>query len=294
MAEFREATGLQRPQLIQLQQTGGVFAEIPDVKWVNPREFHRKALSYVEDLGYHVDRESDQDIRVEKEQIGEKTGLVRSSLTGVKQIMLPAHMQWTPYQMWGIGLVIAGVVLLFISMAMFGESVGGGFILLWLALGVGAGGVWVAMYEKNDQFSVSLLLKQMVLAEGEASERTITRPGGTVTDLFAQLAVTYGANVYLRCSRDGFSNPQFKNELEKQVNEKIGKLRERIGTEAQGTPFSEWPVAHSPFQDFMGDEAKGMVAQYEQLMRGDFERLKGQMENYRVDIERTTSEMSGA
>lgn len=201
-----------RPDLARVEKEGGVFSEV-DVKWINPREFHRKAISDLERLGYGVPRGKDESLALQKEVIGSKTGSVESRIQGIKSDNVSKGViSFRPYTSAGTVIGIIGALLLFYSLAtQQGLSLFGGSILL---LGIG---VFIVRYQKTATFVIYLVSVIRILSLGEATERSLKKEGSEVTDLFAQLTVSCSGNLEIHVPLDLIGSSAMKAALLKAV-----------------------------------------------------------------------------
>lgn len=175
-----------RPDLARAQQEGGTFSEV-DVAWINPREFHRKAIAALENVGYAVTRGQNESLEIQKEIIGSKTGSVVSWIEGTKGRMRNGVISYKPHTMIGAVAVLFGVIFGLLGLA------SGAFLALGLLMIVV--GLYLLFQSKTSQFLIMFVDTIRVLSVGEATERTITKEGAEVTDLFAQLTVSFSGNL---------------------------------------------------------------------------------------------------
>jgi hypothetical protein len=276
-----------RSDLARLQEQGGQFRELRDVKWINPREFHRKALADIEDLGYAVARGSSEAIKIEREAIGEKTGHVESWIAGSKDLTTTAAFPWNPYSQFGLVLVVVGVLLGVVGMPVIAGAPGPGVIMLLLGGGMLAGGIMLLRYRKSEQFLIHGILTIKLLAVGEATERTVQRPGANVTDLFAQLSVSYAFIQHLEINEDELPNPAFRIELQKFVASKI-RAFPQLNDVVKGNPtptYMQWPYRIAPFAEFLTSDANKLLLDQAKLVGPDFAHLTTNIERYGTSIE---------
>ena len=177
-----------RPDLARAQQEGGTFSEV-DVSWVNPREFHRKVIAAIENVGYTVGRGEHESLDIQKEIIGSKTGSVVSKIEGTKGRMSSGVISYKPYTMYGAVCVFLGLVLGIAGGAGAGAAAIGLALLLFIL------GVYLLLQNRTSQFPIMLMDTIRVLSVGEATERSVTKEGAEVTDLFAQLTVSFSGNL---------------------------------------------------------------------------------------------------
>ena len=276
-----------RSDLARLQEQGGQFRELRDVKWINPREFHRKALADIEDLGYVVGRGSTEGIKIQREAIGEKTGHVESWVYGQKDLTTTASFPWNPYAQFGLATTILGAILAFIGLFVFASSVGAGMFMFLMGGALLAGGIWLLRYRKSEQFLIHGVLTLRLLAQGEATERTIQKPGANVTDLFAQLSVSYAFMQSLEVRAIELMDANFRLAFEKMVAEKMlafPQLQE-IAKEAANAAYFRWPYQSAPFAECLTSDAKKLLADQSKLIGPDFVHLTANLERYGTAIE---------
>lgn len=273
-----------RTDLAKLREIGGQFKELREVKWINPREFHRKAVADIEDLGYNVGRGLTEGISIQREAIGEKTGHVESWVAGRKDIAVPAVALWTPYQLPGWICVGIGALLTLIGMA-------GVWALLLIGLALGGLGIYLAMYKKKENFLMHGVLSLKLLANGEATERTIQRPGANVTDLFAQLTVAFAFMQKYEIRAHEIVNPTFKLHLEKQVAAKLAafpQLQDLAVRHRGNLASTSWAAMQAPTAEYLTEDAKKLLSSQSALIGPDFNHLTASIERYGTGIENVT------
>ena len=175
-----------RPDLARAQQEGGVFNEV-DVSWVNPREFHRKVISALENVGYSVPRDSNETLQLQKEIIGSKTGSVVSRIQGNRSTAHNGVVTYKSHARIGTVCIIFGLLFGIFSLA--------SELILILAVPLIIVGIYWLFKQATSQFVILFVDVIRVLSTGEATERTVTTGGAEVTDLFAQLTVSFSGNL---------------------------------------------------------------------------------------------------
>lgn len=254
-----------RPDLMETKERGGHFYET-EVKWINPREFHRKAISDIEDLGFKIIREQDEKLKVEQEEIGSSTGFIESRIRGVKKCDGKGITEYFPYRNIGIGIIIFGIFLSLISIYEI--------IMLLLGILMLAVGVLTFFYKTNGEFKVRLDQAIRVLSVGEATERTIKRKGADVTDLFAQLTVSFSGESIIYCIPYDIKKEPLKREIEKKVS----------------NAFWHMPFEDSNLVSLLQDDTLREFYLENKKLKGAFDLLKEKISQYGVDIEHTTPE----
>lgn len=175
-----------RPDLTKAQQEGGTFSEA-DVAWINPREFHRKAIAELENIGYNVARGNHESLELQKEIIGSKTGSVVSRIEGTKGRMDNGVITYKPHIRVGAISILFGFIFGILSVSYNAALI---LALLLIILGV-----YFLMRTRTSEFPIMFMDTIRILSVGEATERTVTKEGAEVTDLFAQLTVSFSGNL---------------------------------------------------------------------------------------------------
>jgi len=278
-----------RTDLAKLVGAGGQFKELRDVKWINPREFHRKALADIEDLGYVVGRGVTERIDIEKEAIGEKTGHVSSWAYGTKDITITGSVQWSPFQVAGMVLLAVGGLFLLLGLQQIA------FLLAGLLLAIG--GALLFFYKKDETFLMHGVLSIKLLANGEATERTIQRAGSNVTDLFAQLTVAYAFLQQLEIHDWEITNLRLREHIRSLVAKKIKAFPQILtspGAPASGSAFAAWPLAQAPTAEFLTEEGRKLLQSQSTLVGPDLHHLTEMIGKYNVAIESVTTDRRAA
>jgi len=248
-----------RPELMNAEQVGGYFHET-EVKWINPREFHRKAISDIENFGFRIPRNVNENLKVEQENIGGKTGYVKSWIKGTKSIDGQGTIRYSPFGGLGIALLIIGIFfLLFIetSIELFGLGI------IFIAVGIG-----LMMYRTSGKFKVFFVPQIKIHSEGEATERTVKREGADVTDLFAQLMVSFAGLSEICIEQKGIS---------KALNQKINRT---IPNAFRPTPYKQ-----SETGNFLNQYSINQFEDENKRLSDIFEDLKTRISKYGTDIE---------
>jgi len=259
------------------------------VKWINPREFHRKALADIEDLGYVVGRGVTERIDIEKEAIGEKTGHVSSWAYGTKDITITGSVQWSPFQVAGMVLLAVGGLFLLLGLQQIA------FLLAGLLLAIG--GALLFFYKKDETFLMHGVLSIKLLANGEATERTIQRAGSNVTDLFAQLTVAYAFLQQLEIHDWEITNLRLREHIRSLVAKKIKAFPQILtspGAPASGSAFAAWPLAQAPTAEFLTEEGRKLLQSQSTLVGPDLHHLTEMIGKYNVAIESVTTDRRAA
>lgn len=175
-----------RPDLAKAQQEGGTFSEV-DVSWINPREYHRKVIAALENAGYNVSRDHDESLQLQKEIIGSKTGSVVSRIQGTRSTGRNGVVTYKPQVRIGTICILFGFIFGIVALASNALVI---LALLFIILGV-----YLVMRHASSQFVILFVDTIRILSTGEATERTVTKEGAEVTDLFAQLTVSFSGNL---------------------------------------------------------------------------------------------------
>jgi len=248
-----------RPELMSAEQVGGYFYET-DVKWINPREFHRKAISDIENYGFHIPRDVNEKLKVEQENIGSKTGYVKSWIKGTKPIDGQGTIRYSPFAGVGIVLLIVGIfLLLFIETSIELFALGIVFI---------AGGIGLMVHKITGEFKVFFVPQIRIYSEGEATERTVKREGADVTDLFAQLTVSFAGFSEIYCDQKNMSDV-----LKRKINLKIPDA------------FQPIPYKQSEIVNFLNQYSVNQFEAENEKLSDIFDDLKIKISKYGTDIE---------
>lgn len=192
-----------------------------DYSGINPRQFYRSLKRSLEeiqaggDFKYVTSGSQDSDLRIESEQVGEKTGRVTGRLRADSDPREVGHGQ-LEYRKYGphgaAGLVVGGLLFLLglaseISIAIIG-------LLLLLA------GGYLYFQKEIGEFPVQREDVIRALMTGEVSERTIDEEGESRTDIFANMSVIYAGDAFLTVSLSGLEemNWTLRRSVTNQVN----------------------------------------------------------------------------
>lgn len=213
-SQNRLALNFTRPDLARAQQNGGTFSEV-DVAWINPREFHRKVIAELENMGYNVARGTSESLELQKEVIGSKTGSVLSRIQGTKTNPHNGAITYKPSIIAGAVCIAFGVVLGLIPALESSVRVGPEIVFVFwgaavILLGTGIG---LLMRTTTSQFLVLFLESIRILSTGEATERTVSKDGAEVTDLFAQLTVSFSGSLEAYVPMDVVKNKSMRQAL---------------------------------------------------------------------------------
>jgi hypothetical protein len=193
-----------RAELMRFPEAGGMFEEIRDIKWVNPREFHRKTMALIEDLGYHVVDGADERIDIRPESIGSRSGTVESRIVGRKRIDGSLKFPVRPLRQMAFVLMGLGLVIALVAFSMFFASIVAALVTSAVALVVMGGASLAYQYQRDYEVGVSAYIHLYLLGRGEATERTIQRQGADVSDLFAQLSLSVAAGRFHQIHHSSF------------------------------------------------------------------------------------------
>jgi len=192
---------LNRSVLKEIGVNEGLFYET-EIKWINPREYHRKIISDIEDLGFTIPRGKQEELIIEKEKIGDKTGYIESRIKGYRESKGEGAISYPPYKNNAILFGILGLFVILLGSYMYSYirissilSVLGGVAVIIIS-------IYFIGIREYGKFPVIVTSNIFLFATGEATERTIEKNGSDVTDLFSQLTVTCSGEIVLHVPKD--------------------------------------------------------------------------------------------
>lgn len=248
-------------------QRGGIFDE-KDVKYINPREFHRKVISDMENLGYSVPRGENEKLDVHQEIIGSKTGHVLSRIIGTKISDIEGKITWLPYKIELIVGTILGITIILLLKSDAGKFVG---IVLTLACVYN-----LIKYRITSQFPSELNNVIRVLSQGEATERTVKKGEVDVTDLFSQLTVTFSGDQMIRVNFRKIAEDRetlgfFQKFISKRLENELMKID-------RATLFVY--ISEAPLKEFLTENALGKFNEEKEALSETFMKLSKRIEVY--------------
>lgn len=152
---------------------------------------HRRLILVLEDLGYTIRSGLDENFRLDKETLGESTGIVSSKIRGIKQVYGSGSITYKHTS----SLAIIVLVLLMVTGLAIAAASGGN-------PGAAAAGILLFLFTtfglyqiskrslRSDQFNVLRNTEVRVLTSGEVTEKKIQRESDQITELAAQLIVS--------------------------------------------------------------------------------------------------------
>lgn len=172
-----------------------------DYNGINPRQFYRslkRSLEEIqadEDFKYTTHGTQNNDLSIESEDVGEKTGRVRGRLMTTSDPREVGHgqIEYRPYGPHGaVGLAI-GILVFLLGLA---SEVGVAIIGILSIVGGG----YLYFQKETGEFPIEREDTIRVLMTGEVSERTIDEGEETRTDIFANMSVIYAGDAFLNVS----------------------------------------------------------------------------------------------
>lgn len=192
------------------------FREI-DVSGVNPRRFHRELRRLIEELTekrnfmYNVTKDP---IDISIEAVGGKTGVVRGGIEAKGSTEVNAKVSYKPFKLvGGVGIGAGGMLLLFTYYNPL-------FFLLGLLIIV----VGISLRIRKElgliPFTITSLLRTLYL--GEVTERKRGKEEEKITDIYANMSVTFAITISIRWDRERTSEVLLEqvNYLKDSIKEK--------------------------------------------------------------------------
>lgn len=172
-----------------------------DYRGINPREFYRSLKRSLEeiqednDFKYTTYGVQDQDLAIQSEQVGEKTGRVKGRLAAASEPreVGDGHIEYKPYGPHGAASIVIGALFFLLGLATHWFVAIVGFVAL-------IGGGYLYFQEETGAFPIQREDVIRVLITGEVSERTIEDVDETRTDIFANMSVIYAGDALLNVS----------------------------------------------------------------------------------------------
>lgn len=203
-----------------------------DYTGINPRQFYRSLKRSLEeiqagdDFKYVTSGSQDSDLKIESEEVGEKTGRVTGRLRADSDPREVGHgqLEYRKYGPHGAGGIVVGGLLFLLGLAseIFIALIG--LILL-------IGGGYIYFQKETGEFPVQREDVIRVLMTGEVSERTIDEKGESRTDIFANMSVIYAGDTFLNVSHSGFEDMDWtlRRAVTNQVNRWYNRVAENEG-----------------------------------------------------------------
>lgn len=191
-----------------------------DYTGINPRQFYRSLKRSLEeiqegdDFKYSTYGSQESDLKIESEQVGEKTGRVKGRLMALSDPteIGSGALEYRPYGPHGALLTVLGGLL-------FLGGLSGDQALLFVSLLMMGGGGYLYLQDETGEFIVEREDSIRALMTGEVSERTIEDDSETRTDIFANMSVIYSGDAFLSVASSDIDEMDwtFRRELRNQV-----------------------------------------------------------------------------
>jgi len=192
-----------------------------DYGGINPRTFYRKLKRGIEEIQdergfkYEVAGDQERDLRIDSEDVGEKTGIVKGRMRATSDWLEVGNgaLTYRPYGPHGALGIVVGLLLVVAGLA-------GGEVAL-AAIGVIAGVAGGYGYQQKERDTFPIIRQDMIrtLMTGEVSERTTEDGNETRTDIFANMSVVFAGDAFVAVDTGRMErlDPNFRRELVKQV-----------------------------------------------------------------------------
>jgi len=197
-----------------------------DYTGINPRQFYRtlkrsiEEIQEVNDFKYTTEGNQNEDLEIQSEEVGHKTGTVTGRLFAVSDWLDVGmgEIEYRPYGPHGAFGIVLGIIFIFLGL---GNSIWA--ILGIIALGAGTYGYW---QQETGEFPIIRQDIIRVLVSGEVSERTVDDNAETRTDIFANMSVVYAGDAFVAVDVNSFDelNWNLRRELISKVKQWNNKI----------------------------------------------------------------------
>lgn len=239
---------------------------------INPRQFYRSLKRSLEeiqegnDFKYETTGTQTDDLSIESEEVGEKTGRVRGRLSAESdwRVIGQGQLDYKPYGPHGaLGMVVGGLLFL---VGLTGEVIIAIFGLILLL-----GGGYLYFQTETGAFDIKRQDEIRALMTGEVSERTIDEGDETRTDIFANMSVIYAGDTLLLVPVDQLEDMTWTlrwtlaNQVTHWYNRTVEKEEDRVEVQ-------DGFLGHlTAFSDRSAQSARDTIVRYQNRIATDFE-----------------------